>query len=261
MLNDNNSNSATEINQALNNLIPSTNNNSFKNQQIEAIQQIASQAIQAIMGLSAITKHTTGKFEPKIYAYSTPNDHTHDGCLKVGYTEKDDVEERVKEQTHTSGTAYIIEFTESAIKSDGKPFTDKELHAYLLKSGIKKMDNQKNEWFRLSVDRLRELYKDFINYKEAKSKAQLYTLRKEQQRAVDMTYRYYEQFVLSQPEDKQYKLASEAPKFLWNAKPRFGKTLTSYDFCKRIGATKILIITNRPAISNSWYSDYMKFSW
>lgn len=40
---------------------------------------------------------------------------------------------------------------------------------------------------------------------------------------------------------------------------RFGKTLTAYDLCVALGAKKVLIVTNRPAIANSWYSDYEKF--
>lgn len=48
-------------------------------------------------------------------------------------------------------------------------------------------------------------------------------------------------------------------KYLWNAKPRFGKTLTSYDFAKRFDAKNVLIVTNRPAIANSWFDDYEKF--
>ena len=47
--------------------------------------------------------------------------------------------------------------------------------------------------------------------------------------------------------------------FLWNAKPRFGKTLTSYDLIRRMGFTKVLIVTNRPSIANSWADDFMKF--
>ena len=46
---------------------------------------------------------------------------------------------------------------------------------------------------------------------------------------------------------------------MFNAKPRFGKTLATYDLCKRLGAVNILIVTNRPAIANSWYEDYEKF--
>ena len=58
----------------------------------------------------------------------------------------------------------------------------------------------------------------------------------------------------------------EQGEFLWNAKPRFGKTLAAYDLCKRLPtpgkdgkAKRILVVTNRPAIANSWYDDYVKF--
>ncbi|MFR7873576.1 DEAD/DEAH box helicase, partial [Peptoniphilus grossensis] len=47
--------------------------------------------------------------------------------------------------------------------------------------------------------------------------------------------------------------------FLWNAKPRFGKTISAYDLCMKMGFKNILIVTNRPAIANSWYEDYLKF--
>lgn len=47
--------------------------------------------------------------------------------------------------------------------------------------------------------------------------------------------------------------------FLWNAKPRFGKTLSVYELCRKMEVQSVLIVTNRPAIANSWYSDYVKF--
>jgi len=47
--------------------------------------------------------------------------------------------------------------------------------------------------------------------------------------------------------------------FLWNAKPRFGKTLTAYDLARRLEATNVLVVTNRPAIANSWYDDFEAF--
>ena len=58
---------------------------------------------------------------------------------------------------------------------------------------------------------------------------------------------------------KEYHDSNTEGEFLWNAKPRFGKTLAVYDFCKQVNASTVLIVTNRPAIANSWYSDYMKF--
>lgn len=72
-----------------------------------------------------------------------------------------------------------------------------------------------------------------------------YKLREEQQRAVAMTV--------------DYQAAHKDGEFLWNAKPRFGKTLSVYDFVQKTGAEKVLIVTNRPAIANSWFLDYAKF--
>ena len=72
-----------------------------------------------------------------------------------------------------------------------------------------------------------------------------YKLRKEQSLAVAQTEEYYK--------------SGLGKEYLWNAKPRFGKTLSVYELCKRIEAQNVLIVTNRPAIANSWYSDYVKF--
>ena len=72
-----------------------------------------------------------------------------------------------------------------------------------------------------------------------------YKLREEQAKAVHDTAEYFS--------------GREGAGFLWNAKPRFGKTLSAYDLCMKLGAKNILIVTNRPAIANSWYSDYETF--
>ncbi len=57
----------------------------------------------------------------------------------------------------------------------------------------------------------------------------------------------------------EYVQENPSGEFLWNAKPRFGKTLTSYDLVRRMEAVNVLIVTNRPAIANSWYDDFTKF--
>ena len=72
-----------------------------------------------------------------------------------------------------------------------------------------------------------------------------YQLRDEQSEAVEKTIDYFNN--------------NGKGEFLWNAKPRFGKTLSVYDFCKKTAARNVLIVTNRPAIANSWYSDYVQF--
>ena len=57
----------------------------------------------------------------------------------------------------------------------------------------------------------------------------------------------------------EYASSHPSGEFLWNAKPRFGKTLTAYDLALRMGAKKVLVVTNRPAIANSWYDDFETF--
>ena len=74
-----------------------------------------------------------------IYAYTTPNDHSHDGWIKIGETEvkdnenlKDAVKERIYQQTHTSDTKTNLEWTGRArFEDDDKPFRDYDFHKYL----------------------------------------------------------------------------------------------------------------------------------
>lgn len=61
--------------------------------------------------------------------------------------------------------------------------------------------------------------------------------------------------------DKTIEYFKNTPngEFLWNAKPRFGKTLTTYELALKMDTQKVLVVTNRPAIGNSWYDDFEKF--
>ena len=194
-----------------------------------------------------IKLNTAKQAYPMIYAYSTPQIADHDGWTKIGYTEDQDVETRIKQQTHTSDTEARLEWKGTAIFDDGSfdRFTDHDFHAYLRKSGVE--NKKKTEWFHIDGPAGRSKFYDFkADRGILKALGTIpYTLRKEQAAAVEQTAKYYH--------------SSQGGEFLWNAKPRFGKTLSVYDFCKRVGATSILIVTNRPAIANSWYSDYAQF--
>ena len=202
--------------------------------------------------MRAIKLKTSEAVTPMIYAYTTPGIVYHDGWTKIGYTERD-VDLRIKEQTRTANIAYHKEWQDVAIFSDGKTrFTDKEFHAYLAKNDVERKEPQPDaegcpEWFKISGD---DSYALFCKFRKDMGILQSlgvvpYTLRTEQKAAVNQTYGYF--------------LANNAPEYLWNAKPRFGKTLSAYDLCKRLNAEKVLIVTNRPAIANSWYEDYVKF--
>ena len=194
-----------------------------------------------------IKLNTAKQAYPMIYAYSTPQIAAHEGWTKIGYTEDQDVETRIKQQTHTSDTEARLEWKGTAIFDDGSfdRFTDHDFHAYLRKSGVE--NKKKTEWFHVDGPAGRSKFYDFKTDRGIlKALGTIpYTLRKEQAAAVEQTAKYYH--------------SSQGGEFLWNAKPRFGKTLSVYDFCKRVGATSVLIVTNRPAIANSWYSDYAQF--
>lgn len=204
--------------------------------------------------MAKIKLQSCEKVIPMIYAYTTPGVMYHDGWTKIGYTERD-VDQRIKEQTQTADIKAKKEWQDIAIFSDGKTrFTDKEFHSYLVKNEIKRRDPQPDtegcpEWFYISGDESHNLFCKFRCDKGVLETLGVapYSLRKEQKEAIKQT----KDFFL----DK-----SQKPEFLWNAKPRFGKTLSTYHLCKSLpDVQKILIVTNRPAIANSWYDDYVKF--
>ncbi|HAQ1517144.1 TPA: DEAD/DEAH box helicase family protein, partial [Enterococcus faecium] len=189
----------------------------------------------------------------KVYGYTLPEVPNHDGYVKIGDTTRDAVT-RIFEQVGTAGLNPKILFEKLARKSDGKWFRDKDLHKFLILNGIEKknFNSRADEWFYFNgtLEKAEELTNKYINrdYDEIQidDKRSDYVLRNEQQQAVEKTYEYYQ----SKQEPKE---------FLWNAKPRFGKTLTTFDFIRNLNATNVLIVTNRPAIANSWFDDFHKF--
>lgn len=193
---------------------------------------------------------TTVKIIPQCYAYTTPGIPAHDGWTKIGFTERD-VETRIKEQLHTAGIPHKTWWHMRAayMTEPYGTFTDKDFHAYLKKLGVARQKG--TEWFQISPNQSK---RDFIEFAQnhgvpeagnTEKPAIPYVLREEQNQAVEMTLAYFH--------------SHKNGEFLWNAKPRFGKTLSAYDLCKRMGAVNVLIVTNRPAIANSWYSDYETF--
>jgi superfamily II DNA or RNA helicase len=196
---------------------------------------------------------TTKTIFPQIYAYVLPEFEPKDGWIKIGYTERHDVDSRIKEQTHTAAVnlKYSKLWSEPAKFTDSDEwFKDKQLHIYLRK--FKQVEQEPNtEWFYYDgiPQQAHDDFDDFRNNRlnnSVQASNQLeYTLRDEQEQAVDRTLAYAK----FHPEGE----------FMWNAKPRFGKTLTTYDLVRRMEATKVLVVTNRPAIANSWFDDFESF--
>ena len=194
-----------------------------------------------------INVKTTKRVVPMIYAYTTPEIARHNGWTKIGYTEQS-VEKRLKQQAHTIDVIYHEEWKGNAVYDDGsgETFNDKDFHTYLRKLGVE--NNRKNEWFHINGQESQRRFFEFrSNRGIVKSEGTVlpYHLRNEQALAVTQTEEYYQ--------------SGNGKEYLWNAKPRFGKTLSVYELCKRMKAQNVLIVTNRPAIANSWYSDYVKF--
>lgn len=191
---------------------------------------------------------------PQIYAYILPNRSANDGSQKIGYTERKDVDKRILEQVKTA--AFTEEYAKlwsapAFYQGNEKSFTDSTFHVFLEKKGIERRTDLGREWFYFNGEPLKS--KDLFDLFRKEGFAALqnndgktpYSLRFEQEEAVTKALEYFKK--------------TEKGDFLWNAKPRFGKTLASYDLAKRLNAQKILIVTNRPAIANSWFDDYETF--
>lgn len=196
---------------------------------------------------------------PQIYSYILPNRPQNDGWQKIGYTERKDAEVRIREQNESAShkEPYTIKWVRPARKNNHEWFKDHELHRYYQQHEIPKNKGHGTEWFYFNgtPDKSLELFEDFCRNHFVNNNGKIsYTLRPEQKDAVEQTLEYAK---LNQTVD--FKNPNGKAEFLWNAKPRFGKTLTTYDFMKCFGAVKTLIVTNRPAIADSWYNDYKAF--
>jgi len=202
---------------------------------------------------------TFKKVYPQIYSYILPDRHQNDGWQKIGYTERKDAKVRIREQNETAShkEPYDIKWIRPARKNNNEWFKDHELHRYYQQNAIPKDEGRGTEWFYFNgtPDRSIELFEAFCQNRFIDDNGKIsYTLRSEQEDAVEQTLEY-----VKNNQTTDFKNPNEKAEFLWNAKPRFGKTLTTYDFMKRFGATKTLIVTNRPAIADSWYNDYKAF--
>jgi type II restriction enzyme len=191
---------------------------------------------------------------PQIYSYTLPELKQNEGSQKIGYTEQENVNDRIIQQVKTAAFRLNYELLWSApafFKDSKESFIDKLFHKFLEKKGIERRLELGQEWFYFNGEPLKSKELFDLFRKEKFSALQNdhgkieYALRFEQEEAVKKAIEYFEK--------------TEKGEFLWNAKPRFGKTLASYDLAKRLNAQKVLIVTNRPAIANSWFDDFEKF--
>lgn len=188
---------------------------------------------------------------PTIYAYELVGVSSHEGYLKVGYTDRN-VETRIREQLHTSGIPYKIVIKESAMRPDGSCFTDRDVHALLRRKGFLQLNEgtDKNEWFRCSF---KDVLSAILTLREGitsdENRTATFKMRPEQVLAVNKTIDFYKTAKEQEP--------TKSPKFLWNAKMRFGKTFAAYQLAKKMGLSKILVLTFKPAVESAWREDLL----
>ena len=163
----------------------------------------------------------------------------------MGQTTRD-VKQRIAEQVKTAAVKnYKIELDESAECDDGKIFTDHDVRAALVK---KKFENVELEWMRCALkDVITVLTELRTGQRFTGTHDQNFALRAEQRVAVEKTHAYFHSIW---KEDMH-----AVPRFLWNAKMRFGKTFTSYQLARKLGAKRVLVVTFKPAVEDAWQTD------
>ena len=157
---------------------------------------------------------------------------------------------RINQYMKTSGIKFVLEWVELAWKKSTKTwFHDHDVHEVLKRSGIKRPEFlDGSEWFETDVETAKSAIKAVKEGQTAldsvgnKNDDAHIILRPEQSLAVEKTRKNF----------KKNK------NMLWNAKMRFGKTLTSLELIKEQKYTKVLIMTHRPVVSDSWFEDFGK---
>ncbi|MHB1208910.1 MAG: GIY-YIG nuclease family protein [Acidimicrobiales bacterium] len=180
----------------------------------------------------------------QIYAWSTVEIAKYAGCLKVGQTSKP-VKDRVIQSQGQARYKYKIELVEPADREDDTFFTDHDVRARLKQKGF---ENPELEWMRCSVADVKTAIEELrTGVRFEGTHHETFKMRPEQESAVDKTYDYF-QSIWSED-------ANAVPRFLWNAKMRFGKTFATYQLAKKLGTSKVLVVTFKPAVEDAWQTD------
>ncbi len=184
------------------------------------------------------------KARPRIYAYSI-KDKAHKGLLKIGQSTRA-VKQRIAEQLKTAAIKnYTIQLDESAERDDGTIFTDHEVRASLVKKGFEKVEL---EWVRCTLKDLKTVLAELrTGQRFTGTHHETFAMRREQAEAVEKTFDYFNSIWAEK--------RKSVPRFLWNAKMRFGKTFTTYQLARKLGAKRVLVVTFKPAVEDAWQTD------
>ncbi|MCF0183883.1 MAG: Eco57I restriction-modification methylase domain-containing protein [Bacteroidaceae bacterium] len=207
------------------------------------------------------------------------DDKMHEGCLKIGEATLDEdadlfslapgcealnkaAHKRISQYTQTAGIQYHLLHTELAIRTKDKQiqgFNDKAVHDVLLHSGLKRKDfnlggGKASEWFvvdlktAIAAIQAVKANKEALDGSQITSRQTPIALRNEQRAAIEQTVSCF----------------AEGDQMLWNAKMRFGKTLTALQLFKELSQAnpkqyrRMLILTHRPVVNDGWFDDFHK---
>lgn len=188
----------------------------------------------------------------RIYAW-TPNDPPRDyvGLIKVGQT-TGDVNERIRQSQGQMQHAYTLHVDESAELEDGTIFRDSDVRARLLAKGFANpVLGSAREWMRCSPDDVKTAIMELRTGQALTgTHHEHFPMRREQAAAVDKTLQYFDSI--------WHEDGSAAPRFLWNAKMRFGKTFATYQLAKKFDARRVLVVTFKPAVEDAWQQDLQR---
>ncbi len=186
---------------------------------------------------------------PQIYMY---DDTSFPGWIKIGQTTRADVRKRIDEQhpiTEPHKTYHLL-WHDNAFYADGsgESFSDHDLHEMLRRMGKELI----GEWCRCS---LREAKAAYVAVRHRDTQVETvrdldYKMRDEQEKAVKDTADYFAKMDEEEPDRPSH--------YLWNAKMRFGKTFATYQLAKRMGAKRVLVLTFKPAVEDSWRDDLLR---
>ncbi len=186
----------------------------------------------------------------RIYAW-TPDDPpaAYVGLIKVGQTAREDVNVRIKQSQGQMQQGYTLHLDVPAERRDGSLFGDADVRQRLIDKGFENVViGASREWIRCTADDVKTAVTELQKGLRLTGTHHLtFPMRQEQAHAVDKAFGYYTSIW---DED-----ADAVPRFLWNAKMRFGKTFTAYQLAKRVGAKRVLVVTFKPAVEDAWRSD------
>ncbi len=220
------------------------------------------------------------ELKPKLIYVFCINDNAHRDCLKIGEATMDvDPDEvditsiapnsnvlnkaarnRIDQYTATAGIAYELLYTESASYRKGSRtigFNDKDVHEVLKRSGIQRkefhnIDKGGKEWFITDLETAKRAIAAIKEGRESLNPCEIsigrspIEFRPEQTKAITKTVKLYK------------KAGDKSRRMLWNAKMRFGKTLSALQVAKEMQFSRTLILTHRPVVDAGWFEDFDK---